>query len=211
MATQEPKQSKPKSRSARSQTKLQPVIYHFLKKYQENPSSRVFAPLTEAYRRAGLLDEAIEIAREGLRYHPNFMGGRVALARALFDKQNYQGVVDELAPVVDDIPDNLVAQRLLAESYLILGRLVEALGAYKMLLFFAPQDTEAAKIAQELEVEAYQQGTLILRSDSQTVRSTDSAQGVRSTKTIQKIELLQGLLQRVERYRMRAELTSSPL
>ena len=56
-----------------------PMIYDYLKKYQEDPTSRVFAPLAEAYRKAGLIDEAIEIAREGLRVHPNFVGGRVAL------------------------------------------------------------------------------------------------------------------------------------
>ena len=47
--------------------------------------ARIFAPLAEAYRKAGLVDEAIEVAREGLRIHPNFVGGRVALGRALFD------------------------------------------------------------------------------------------------------------------------------
>ena len=60
--------------------KYPPIIYEYLKKYQEDPSSRVFAPLAESYRKAGLADEAIEIAREGLRVHPNFVGGRVALA-----------------------------------------------------------------------------------------------------------------------------------
>ena len=63
-----------------------PQIYHYLRRYQEDPRSRVFAPLAEAYRKAGLLDEAIEIARDGVRVHPHFVGGKVALARALFDK-----------------------------------------------------------------------------------------------------------------------------
>src|SRR3982750_948516 len=91
-----------------------PVIYEYLRKYQEDPSSRVFAPLAEAYRKAGLVDEAIEVAQEGLRVHPNFIGGKVALARALFDKKLFSAVVDELSPIVQDIPDNIVAQRLLA-------------------------------------------------------------------------------------------------
>ena len=104
-----------------------PIIYHYLKKYQDDPTSRVFAPLAEAYRKAGLVDEAIEIAREGLRIHPSFVGGRVALARALFEKKQYSQVIDELSQVVQDVPDNLVAQRLLGESCLMLGRVAEAL------------------------------------------------------------------------------------
>jgi tetratricopeptide (TPR) repeat protein len=175
---------------------FQPVIYQYLKKFQDDPSSRVFAPLTEAYRKAGLVDEAIRIAREGLQFHPQFMGGRVALARALFDKKSYQEVINELAPIVKDFPDNLIAQRLLAESYLFLGHLVEALDSFKLLLFFAPGDTDVAKMVQELEVQAYQAGSVVLRSDRTKKRLS----------RIDKIETLQGLLQKVERYRVLNEL-----
>ncbi len=194
-----------------------PIIYKYLKKYQDDPSSRVFAPLAEAYRKAGLVDEAVKIAREGTQLHPNFMGGRVALARALFDQRLFQEVIDELSEIVQDIPDNLVAQRLLAESYLILGQVALALGAYKMLLYFSPQDLETAQLVHELESQAYEKGTLILRNDPQPtplpqfdVKSASDALGgdldSLRAKKIRRIEMLQKLLQRVERYRMRAEL-----
>src|SRR5580765_6191205 len=147
------------------ETHYPPMIYEYLRKYQEDPSSRVFAPLAEAYRKAGLVDEAIEIAREGLRVHPGFVGGRVALARALFDQAKYIDVVTELTPVVRDVPDNLVAQRLLAESSLMLGQVAEALGCYKMLLYFSPEDVETAQIVHELEAQAYEKGSLVLRTD----------------------------------------------
>jgi tetratricopeptide (TPR) repeat protein len=157
-----------------------PQIYHYLKKYQADPKSRVFAPLAEAYRKAGLFDEAIEICRDGIRYHPNFIGGRVALGRALFDKGDYESTVKELAPVVMEVPDNLVAQKLLAESCLILGRLAEALVAYKVLLFFMPKDQEIIKLVQELESRAYEDGLLVLQDDpvplkSFTVQAADRA------------------------------------
>lgn len=188
-----------------------PVIYGYLKKYQEDPSSRVFAPLAEAYRKAGLIDEAIEIAREGLRVHPHFVGGRVALARALFDKKHYNDVIEELTPIIRDVPDNLVAQRLLADSCLMLGRVMEALGAYKMLLYFSPQDSEIGQIVSELEEQAYEKGTLVLRTDTavsegfhiQSAQSAIDEDPARKKRArIRKIELLQSLLQRVERYRL---------
>jgi predicted Zn-dependent protease len=194
--------------------KSNPLIYEYLKKYQQDPTSRVFAPLAEAYRKAGLVDEAIEIAREGLQLHPGFIGGRVALARALFDKHLYESVVEELNHVIKDVPDNLVAQRLLAESYLMLGRVAEALGAYKMLLYFAPQDAETAKMVSELEVQAYEKGTLVLRTDPrkspaeesqfnvmQTSDAIDEDPDVKQRRWVGSIELLQGLLQKVERYK----------
>ncbi len=192
-----------------------PLIYSYLKKYQDDPTSRVFAPLAESYRKAGLIDEAVKIAREGLRVHPRFMGGKVALARALFDKKQYQAVLDELLPMVQDFPDNLVAQRLLAESFLVLGRIPESLSAYKMLLYFVPQDSETIKIVQELEDEAYKKGTLVLRTDPISLSSFDvqpaafaitSDPEFKRRKKIKQVEALQVLLQKVERYRTRIEL-----
>jgi tetratricopeptide (TPR) repeat protein len=197
-----------------AKTPYSPLIYGYLKKYQDDPNSRVFAPLAEAYRKAGLVDEAIEIAREGLRVHPHFVGGRVALARALFDKKQYEEVITELSSVVQDAPDNLVAQRLLGESCLMVGRVSEALGAYKMLLFFAPQDPDTAKIVHELEGQAYEKGTLVLRTDpkpeplpefaeKEAHSAIESDPGLRRAEWIRKVELLQILLQRVERYKGR--------
>ena len=189
-----------------------PLIYSYLKKYQEDPSSRVFAPLAEAYRKAGLVDEAIEIAREGLRVHPSFVGGRVALARALFDKKLYVEVIDELAGIIQDVPDNLIAQRLVGDSALMLGRVADALNAFKMLLYFNPTDLEVAKVVQELEAQAYQKGTLVLMTEMEPEVATEfdvkPLQGaiandprLKRQTWVRRIELLQGLLQRVERYR----------
>jgi tetratricopeptide (TPR) repeat protein len=202
-------------------TQYHPTIYRYLKKFQDDPNSRVFAPLAEAYRKAGLVDEAIKIAQEGVRVHPHFVGGRVALARSFFDKRLFHEVIQELAGVVQDVPDNLIAQRLLAESYLILGQIAPALTAFKMLLYFSPQDTETARIVQELEAQAYEKGTLILRTDpvveaslpqfaeKSASQALESAPDVQRVRRIQKIEFLQELLQRVERYRVRNEMGHS--
>jgi tetratricopeptide (TPR) repeat protein len=191
-----------------------PLIFGYLKKYQDDPTSRIFAPLAEAYRKAGFVSEAIEIAREGLQVHPHFVGGRVALARALFDSKKYEEVAQELSAVVQDAPDNLVAQRLLAESCLILGRVSEALGAYKMLLFFSPHDPETAQIVQELEAQAYDQGAIVLRTDPKKPEplpefseqgaqaAIESDPGLRRARWISKVERLQRMLQSVERYRL---------
>lgn len=188
-----------------------PQIYHYLKRYQEDPSSRVFAPLSEAYRKAGLLDEAIEICRDGLRVHPNFIGGRVALARAFFDKRYYEDVVKELEPVVMDAPDNLVAQRLLADSYLILGRIAQALTAYKVLLYFSPKDEELGQLVREIETKAYEDGALVLQNDpvqlkSYAVKGALSAisddPNVKKKEWMKKIEGLQAMLLRVQRFKL---------
>ncbi len=193
--------------------KYPPLIYSYLQRYQDDPTSRVFAPLAEAYRKAGLVEEAIEIAKEGLKIHPRFSGGRVALARALFDKKLYEEVLEELTPIMPDIPDNLVAQRLVAESSLMVGRVADALNAYKMLLYFSPQDEETARIVQELEAQAYEKGVLVLKSEPAPEFSISAAQSAilgdpdrLRAERVRKIEILQGILQKVERYRTLAEV-----
>lgn len=194
-----------------------PLIYAYLRKFQEDPTSRVFAPLAEAYRKAGMPNEAVEIAREGLKHHPNFIGGRVALARSLFDLKKYTEVIEELASRIRDVPDNLIAQRLLGDSYLVLGRVAEALSSFKMLLYFAPQDAEIAKMVQELESQAYSQGRLVLRTLSVeevpeeqplfAIRPVGSVVAddpeVKKAKHIERIEKLQSMLEKIATYRAR--------
>lgn len=175
-----------------------PALYSYLKKYQENPDSRVFAPLAEAYRKAGLIDEAIQIAREGVEKHPLFVGGRVALARALFEKKDYKTVTKELENVVREAPDNLVAQRLYAEASLMLGRMREALDAYKMYLYFNPSDRETANLVWELETRSYQEGAVLIQGDEETNAPTEISEDQKKQKEwMTKVELLQAMLMRL--------------
>lgn len=196
-----------------------PVVYEYLKRFQEDPSSRVFAPLAEAYRKAGLLKDAVAIAREGLRVHPHFVGGRVALARALFDLKEYDEVIKELRELIVDVPDNLVAQRLFAESCLMRGQLEEALSSYKMILYFVPSDQETAQIVQELEASGYRLGQTVLKKENepesgfqvqalaQVVKNdpvqASAEQKRRKSSAIEGVEKLTRFLQKVERYRAR--------
>ena len=82
-----------------------------------DPSSVVFAALAEAYRKQRLLEQAIATCKKGLRAHPDFVSGRVALARAYADADQIQRAQVELEKVVLAAPDNIVAQRLLADIY----------------------------------------------------------------------------------------------
>ena len=81
----------------------------------KDPNSRVFAPLAEAYRKAGLFDDAVEIALEGLKVHPNYLGGRVALGRAYFEKKQYAEAAAEMQKVAKSAPDNIIAHRVLGQ------------------------------------------------------------------------------------------------
>jgi tetratricopeptide (TPR) repeat protein len=120
-------------------------INKYLDILARDPRSRAFAPLAEAYRKAGLLDEAIETSREGLKNHPSYFGGRVALGRALFEKDLFSEAKDEFVQVVQAAPDNLMAQKLLGQAWQQLGNSTEAEKAFRMVLLLDPRDEEAQR------------------------------------------------------------------
>lgn len=138
-----------------------PLLIKYLKIYQDDPTSRIFAPLAECYRKIGLVDEAIEICKEGLSIHPDFVSGKVALARAYFDKKMFAQVRNVLHPIIEKIPDNIIAQKLMGDACLHLGYLHEAVNAYKVLLYFNPNDNGVFEIVQEIETKIYEKGGLL--------------------------------------------------
>jgi tetratricopeptide (TPR) repeat protein len=131
-----------------------PYFREYLRRYQQDPTSRVFAPLAEAYRRLGQIDEAIEVCKEGLEHHPDFQGGRVALAKCYIDKKMFLEARAELDRVIQFVPENLLAQRLLGEVSLALKDRVRALHCFKMALMLSPSDVGLAERVHALEVEA---------------------------------------------------------
>lgn len=94
---------------------LPPEINKYLSILSKDPNSIVFAPLAEAYRKAGMLDEAIATAKDGLQLHPNYLSGLVALGRAYYDKGMLREAEAELEQVVKIAPDNIIAANILAE------------------------------------------------------------------------------------------------
>ena len=112
----------------------------------KDPNSRVFAPLAEAYRKAGLLDDAVETALEGLKVHPNYLGGRVALGRAYFEKKQYAEAAAEMQKVVKSAPDNIIAHKVLGQIAYGQNDLPAAEKAFKMVLLLDPRDQEAQQL-----------------------------------------------------------------
>jgi tetratricopeptide (TPR) repeat protein len=116
----------------------------------KDPNSRVFAPLAEAYRKAGLLDDAVETALEGLKLHPNYLGGRVALGRAYFEKQQFADAAAEMQKVARSAPDNIIAHKVLGQIAVAQGDLAAAEKAFKMVLLLDSRDVEAKQFLEKL-------------------------------------------------------------
>lgn len=134
------------------QDNIQPeLIERYQLLLQKDPKSQIFAPLTEAYRKMGLLEEAFRIAVRGVQFNPNFSGGRIALAKVFLDRDNLQAALDELEKAVELSSDNILAHQLLADCYLKSKRPKDALRSFKMVLYLAPTNDKAAKAVKKLE------------------------------------------------------------
>ena len=117
----------------------------------KNPRSPVFAALAEAYRKMGLLEEALETAHKGLRHNPEFVSGLVAHAKVLYEMRNYTEALTPLKKASLLRPENLLALRLLAHCYLKQQKHLLALNTYKKLLTLSPLDEKALSFVQKWE------------------------------------------------------------
>jgi tetratricopeptide (TPR) repeat protein len=120
------------------------------RRVQKDPASLAFAQLAEECRRAGQLEEAIDVARAGLAIHPAYLSVRVTLGRALFALNRLEDAERELQAVVARAPENLAAVRGLAEVLNRRGATAEALVHYRAALSLAPGDSALEETVNEL-------------------------------------------------------------
>jgi tetratricopeptide (TPR) repeat protein len=128
-----------------------PLLLKYLKSYEQNPSSKVFAPLAETYRKLGKIEEALKILKTGIRIHPTYTLGYLVLANCYFDQNKFEFAYNTLRPLVTSNLDNTSLQKLFAQTCEKLLYLEEALETYKYLLFLSPKDEVAQEKVKLLE------------------------------------------------------------
>jgi tetratricopeptide (TPR) repeat protein len=109
-----------------------------------------FAQLAEECRRAGDFDEAVGICRAGLPYHPDYLSARVTLGRALTELGRHDEASTELQLVLAKAPDNLAANRAIAEIHQQRGEMSQALAYYKKALQLAHYDPELEQAVERI-------------------------------------------------------------
>lgn len=130
-----------------------PKIEELRAKVKHDPKSRLFYPLAEELRKAGQWAEAESVLRAGLTTHSTYLSAWVVLGRVLREQQKHGEAVDALTRALDLDRGNVVAARLLAESYLALGDKVEAIKKYKLVHALLPGDDEIEATIHRLETE----------------------------------------------------------
>ncbi len=149
----------------------------------KNPRSPVFASLSEAYRKMGLLEEALEVTTRGIKHNPEYISGLVAHAKILFELKDYRQTLKILSKVRLLKPENILALRLLGHSHIKLRQHREALRAFKQLLILIPNDESAIQFIKKwefldsLQPEAESQ-TIAIKDHLQWIQQLPSAQHV---------------------------------
>jgi tetratricopeptide (TPR) repeat protein len=129
-------------------------IRHYETRFAREPNAQAYAALAEAYRRAGRLDEAVRLCREGLERFPGYATTRLVLARALRDGDDLAATRVEIERFLASEPDHEPALRLAVESALRLGDPRGALDHARRLGILDPQDRALSGLRRALEIAA---------------------------------------------------------
>ena len=130
-----------------------PKIEELRFKLKADPKSRLFYPLAEELRKIGQPAEAEQVLRAGLTTHATYLSAWVVLGRVLREQGKHADAVGALTQALNLDRGNVVAARLLAESYLSLGEKVEAIKKYKLVAALMPGDEEIEGVISRLQSE----------------------------------------------------------
>lgn len=128
-----------------------PELVKLADKFRKDPASKLFFPLAEEYVKAGLIDEAIELLRTGIKAHPDLLGARVSLGKALLAKGRYADAQAEFEQVIVANPDNIMAHKKLASIYVHAGDKPRAVASCQAVLAINPSDAEMLKLRDEAD------------------------------------------------------------
>jgi tetratricopeptide (TPR) repeat protein len=124
------------------------------RRYAENPKGRNFAPLADAYRKAGQLDQAIELCKNGLERHPDYVSAYIVYGRCLVDKKDDTAADEVFHKVLSLDPENIIGLRVLGEIAERNSRFDQAVEWLTRLLNADPMNGDAAEALARMKTKA---------------------------------------------------------
>ncbi len=139
---------------------------HFIKyqdAFNKNRQSRVFAPLADLYRKMGMTEKAMQILKDGLTFHPDYLLAYMIYAQCCLDIHKDSLAYETLKPFKNQAKENIQFQRIFGTSAYETGHFDEAILCYKAILFAFPKDEDAQEKLNSL---------LKMQSSSSLMKST---------------------------------------
>lgn len=113
------------------------------RRWQENPLGLTFAPLAEAYRKEGMIGDALALLDIGLAQHPNYVPAHIVKGRCFLDSQSDPDAERAFLRVADLDPENVIALKGLADIAERGARYPDAILRLERLLEFDRSNEEA--------------------------------------------------------------------
>ncbi len=113
------------------------------RRWAENQLGLTFAPLAEAYRKAGDPERALLLLQTGMTQHPNYIPAQIVRGRCYLDTQSHGEAELSFLRVTELDPENVIALKSLAEISERAGRLPEAMRRLEILLDIDRNNEEA--------------------------------------------------------------------
>lgn len=105
-----------------------------------------WARISDAYRRAGVFEQAVEAARHAVEADPDTIPPRIRLAQRLVDVEQWQEVLELADGVISAQPSHGIAWQLRALALLQLGRARDGLEAALEARSLRPNDVDSTAL-----------------------------------------------------------------
>ncbi len=127
-------------------------IREYFKILQNDPKSKVFAPLAEGLIRRGRLEESEKLCIHGVEKNPHFSDGHLAYSRVLFYLFRYKDALNEVKKALALDSANVDAYLIAAEIFLSRSQIKAASDACMKVLDLDPTNSQALQILKKINV-----------------------------------------------------------
>jgi tetratricopeptide (TPR) repeat protein len=129
-----------------------PEIDELFDRYRRAPQSTVFAPLADACRKAGMIEEALDICRKGLVANTEYASGYVVQGKCLYDAEQPEAAEEAFRKVLELDSANLVALKFIGIILSERGDTGAARACFEHILALDPDDRDIRRRLDEVAV-----------------------------------------------------------
>ena len=127
-----------------------PELDELFDRYRLAPDSTIFAPLADACRKAGMVEEALLVCARGVNAHPHYASGHVVHGKCYFDAARSADAEASFRRVLELDGRNLVALKYLGIIRAELGDAAGARRFFEDILALDPDDRDIRRRLQQL-------------------------------------------------------------
>lgn len=171
-------------------------IAGYLDILRKDPHSTTFVPLSDAYRKLGMLEEALSVARQGIDALPFFGPGYVVLGRAQMQCGDLDRAAQSFRKALEVDTESIAALKNLAKLYVLRGDREQACSLLARAVELSPDDPVLANLhrsLQPLDVEVVSSGM-----DGDDAESDSPSEPLFATATVADLYVQQGYLDKAQ-------------